>query len=136
MLSLAVLLAGCGSSTTPGTPASIPTATLSTQTYALDQLSAAPDDGSGARLLYAVIRVTTASRSFTAREAAFTLVDVSGRRYGPVPPSVYVPLDHLDGLTVAPAHTGAGLVAFPVPTAAPRWIVVRDGPTAGVLRAP
>ncbi len=135
-LAVSILLAGCGAGGTHGVPASIPTAALATQTYALDQLSPAPDDGSGTRLLYAVIRVTTSAPRFTVHEAAFTLVDVDGRRYRPLRPSVYVPMDHLDGLTVAPGHTGAGVVAFSIPASVPRMILVSDGPAEVVLRAP
>ncbi|MGH7721252.1 MAG: hypothetical protein ACRENL_00265 [Candidatus Dormibacteria bacterium] len=109
---------------------------MGTQTFALDQLADAPDDGSGAHLLYAVIRVSTAAGHHTIHAAAFTLIDRNGHRYTPVPPAVYVPVDHLDGLTVAPGHTGAGVVAFPSPASAPLKILVADGSGEGSLDAP
>ncbi len=135
-LAVTVVLAGCGSATTHPSPVSIPSVTLGAQTYALDQLADSPDDGSGTRLLYAVIRVTSSVGRHTLHEAAFTLVDVGDRQYRPLRPSVYVPIDHLDGLSVAPGQPGAGVVAFPIPSAMPRMILVNDGSTQGVLDAP
>lgn len=135
-LAASVLLAGCGTATTHPVPTTVPTITLGTQTFALDQLAASPDDGSGTHLLYAVVRVTTTATQYTAHEARFTLVDASGHRYGAVPPSVYVPIDHLDGLMVAPGHAGAGVVAFPATADAPRILLVNDGSVEGMLDAP
>ncbi|MBJ7610422.1 MAG: hypothetical protein JF887_13470 [Candidatus Dormibacteraeota bacterium] len=90
-LAASALLAGCGSATTHPVPTTVPTITLGTQTFALDQLAASPDDGSGTHLLYAVVRVTTTSTQYTAHEARFTLVDASGHRYGTDCPATEAP---------------------------------------------
>ncbi len=135
-LAACLVLAGCGSSGPGLASPTSPSVTLGAQTYALDQLAAAPDDGSGAHLLYAVIRVTTTSGRHTVHDAWFTLVDKSGRDHRAHRPSVYVPIDHLDGLTVAPGQSGAGVVAFPIPSAMPRAIIVNDGSAEGTISAP
>ncbi len=136
LLTVCIVLAGCGSSTRQLAPVTLPSVTLGTQTFALDQLAASPHDGSGGRLLYAVIRVSSTAGQHTLHAAWFTLVDAGGHRYGSVLPAVYVPIDHLDGLTIAPGQTGAGVVAFPVPLSPPRAIVVSDGTEEGSLDAP
>lgn len=132
------VLTGCGTSasTTAITTATPATVTVGAQTYALDQLAPAPDDGSNAHLVYAVIRVFTTAPGYTAHAAVFTLVDAAGRHYTPVTPTAYVPIDALDGLVVSPAHPGDGVVAFPTPSARPVSILVADGAGTGVLHAP
>lgn len=133
----AVVLCGCGggarSSSGGYTPLGV---TVGQQVYALDQLAPAPDDGSGARLLYAVVRVATSGARHTEHASFFTLVDAAGHVYTPVAPTVYEPVDHLDGLTVAPGQPGAGVVAFPVPLAAPVELLVADGSDQGTLHVP
>lgn len=106
------------------------------QTYFLDQLAAAPNEDGGTHLLYAVIRVTTTAKQHVVHAAAFALVDATGRRYTPVPPSAYVPIDGLDGLTVAPDHAGAGVIAFPIPAAPPVAVLIVDGAAGGALHEP
>lgn len=134
-VAVCVALAGCGS-TTQRALVNVPSVTLGTQTFAVDQLADSPHDDSGARFLYVVIRVSTTAGQHTLHNAWFTLVDAHGKRSRPVPPSVYVPIDHLDGLMIAPGHAGAGVVAFPLPSSAPRTIVVNDGTAEGSVDAP
>lgn len=131
-----LLLSACGS--TALQPGRLPTRTvvLGTQSYTLDQLAPAPDDGSGVHLLYAVVRVTTSAPFDTVHASRFTLLDAAGHRYAPVRPAVYVPIDGLDGLTVSPGHTGAGVIAFPIPPAPPRGLLVAQGSASGTLDAP
>ncbi len=136
ILVAATVLSGCGSAPTPPvqTPAAV--LTIGQQTFSLDQLAPSPSDESGAHLEYAVIRVATSRGRYTVRSVSFVLVDVGGRLYRPVAAAVYVPIDNLDGLTIAPGHTGAGVVAFQLPSALPWAIVVTVGARHGVLRAP
>ena len=138
-IGLAVALAataGCGGTTPTRNPTPMATVSVDSVTYTLDQLAPAPDDGSRPTLLYAVVRASTTGGERTLRESWFSLVDSSGRRYRPVPPSVYVPIDHFDGLVISAEHTGAGVVAFPVPGAKPHAIVIDDGGREGYLDAP
>lgn len=131
-----LLVTDCGTAgANPGTGNGTAIA-VGTDAYALDQLAPAPDDGSGAHLLYAVIRVSTRANQRTPRDSWFTLVDAAGHRYRPVPPSVYVPIDHLDGLMITPQHTGAGVVAFPAPSASPAQVLIDDGGSQAALDAP
>jgi len=133
-IAAALAVTGCGSTVGFARNAPSPSrGAAGDTTWALDQLAPAPDDGSGTRLLYAVLQVTTTGGTRVIDESSITLLDDAGVARAAVKPAVYVPIDRLDGISLRSGFAVAGTVAFALPPSSrPVAVVIHD--TAGEVR--